>query len=117
LNYALSSRWISHNTAEKINPLTGEVEIFFADFILDWLEMMKSSIDIITYASYASTIKQKIIPYFKEKEYTLSNLEANPKHIQGYYQYELDECGLSTNTVIHRHANIRKCLQYTFQID
>ena len=32
-----------------------------------------------------------------------------------YYQFELGK-GLTANTVIHRHANIRKCLQYAFQI-
>ena len=31
-------------------------------------------------------------------------------------QYEILERKLTTNTVIHRHANIRKCLQYAYQI-
>lgn len=46
---------------------------------------------------------------------TLQDLEKHPKHIQDYYQFELGK-GLTANTVIHRHANIRKCLQYAFQI-
>ena len=68
-----------------------------------------------TYAAYAMTIKNKIIPYFEGKRLTLQDLEKHPKYIQDYYQYELDR-GSSANTVIHRHANIRKCLQYAFQI-
>ncbi|MFZ7133230.1 MAG: tyrosine-type recombinase/integrase [Eubacteriales bacterium] len=39
-----------------------------------------------------------------------------PKHIQDYYQYEMNEKGLSPYTVIHRHANIRKALQYAFKV-
>src|SRR5699024_11616867 len=46
---------------------------------------------------------------------SLQDLEKHPKHIQDYYQFELGK-GLTANTVIHRHANIRKCLQYAFQI-
>lgn len=43
-------------------------------------------------------------------------MENNPKVIQDYYQYEILERKLTTNTVIHRHANIRKCLQYAYRI-
>lgn len=116
LAYATSSGWIASNPADKIEPVSGEVEILFSDFILEWLEMMKNSVDITTYAGYASGIKKKIAPYFKEKGYTLKDLENNPKYIQDYYQHELTVNKLTTNTVIHRHANIRKCLQYAFQI-
>ena len=42
-------------------------------------------------------------------------MEQHPKYIQDFYQHELDR-GLTANTVIHYHANIRKCLQYAFQI-
>ena len=41
--------------------------------------------------------------------------EVTPKHIQDYYTYELDVCHVSPNTVIHRHANLRKALQYAYQ--
>lgn len=53
--------------------------------------------------------------YFLDKNYTLTEMEENPKYIQDYYQYELS-LGLSANTVIHRHANIRKALQYAFKL-
>lgn len=77
--------------------------------------MMKSSVELTTYSSYANSIKGSIVPYFKDKMFTLQDLEKHPKHIQDYYQFELGK-GLTANTVIHRHANIRKCLQYAFQI-
>lgn len=33
------------------------------------------------------------------------------------YTYEMEENGVCANTVIHRHANIRKALQYAFRTD
>lgn len=88
--------------------------ILFTDFMLEWLEMMKTSIEVTTYANYSMVIKSRIIPYFKEMELTLS--ELTPKHIQDYYLYGLNEEKVSANTVIHRHANIRKALQYALKL-
>ena len=45
----------------------------------------------------------------------MADMEQHPKYIQDFYQHELDR-SLTANTVIHYHANIRKCLQYAFQI-
>ena len=77
--------------------------------------MMKSRVAITTYASYESAIMRRIVPYFEPLHYTLQDLEQHPKYIQDFYQHELDR-GVTANTVIHYHANIRKCLQYAFQI-
>ncbi len=98
------------------NKEIGENSPLFCDFLLEWLEMTKNSIEITTYGGYEYTVKRGIIPYFEPKKLTLKDLEKNPKVIQDYYQYEIQERKLSTNTVIHRHANIRKCLQYAYQI-
>lgn len=59
--------------------------------------------------------KRFIVPYFEPLHYTLQDMEQHPKYIQDFYQHELDR-GLTANTVIHYHANIRKCLQYAFQL-
>ncbi|WHX28467.1 site-specific integrase [Brevibacillus agri] len=93
---------------DQENPL-------FSDFMLQWLEMMKHRIEITTYASYSNAIKGRIAPYFKEKGIRLKELQ--PKPIQDYYQYELEVRGVTANTVIHYHANIRKALQYAFKTD
>ena len=89
--------------------------VLFTDFITDWLKMMKSRVEITTYASYERAIIHKIVPYFEPLHYTLQDMEQHPKYIQDFYQHELDR-GLTANTVIHYHDNIRKCLQYAFQI-
>lgn len=88
-------------------------DIMFTDFMLGWLEMMKSSIELTTYASYAMMIKSRIVPYYRDKHIKLKDL--TPKDIQDYYQYGLTVENVSANTVIHRHANIRKALQYALK--
>lgn len=87
----------------------------FSDFMLSWLAMMKNRVEVVTYASYAQVVKDRVAPYFKKKKITLQELQ--PKHIQEYYQYEMDVRGVSANTVIHYHANIRKALQYAVKTD
>ncbi|WP_147564851.1 tyrosine-type recombinase/integrase [Clostridium tyrobutyricum] len=89
--------------------------ILFSDFMLSWLEMMKNNIEVTTYASYSNCVKKRVAPYFKEKKILLKDLQ--PKHIQTYYQHELNDNKISANTVIHYHANIRKALQYAVKID
>ena len=88
-------------------------DILFADFLLDWLEMMRNSLEVTTYASYAKAIKNRIAPYYSERQIRLKDL--TPKDIQDYYQYGLNVEKVSANTVIHRHANIRKALQYALR--
>jgi len=39
-----------------------------------------------------------------------------PDHIKGYYEY-LHDRGVSNNTIIRHHANIRKALQEAYQKD
>lgn len=115
LEYAVEKELLTSNPAKDINPTTNEVSILFTDFLLEWLDMMKQCVEESTFATYSSTIKKRVVPYFLDKRYTLTDLEENPKYIQDYYQSELKQ-GLTANTVIHRHANIRKALQYAFQV-
>ena len=90
-------------------------DIPFTKFLADWLKMMKPSVEATTYAAYDKTIRNKIIPYFDKRFPKLLLREVIPKHIQDYYTYEMEVNGVSANTVIHRHANIRKALQYAFK--
>ena len=89
LLYAVKSGWIESNPADKLNPSTGDIEILFCDFILEWLEMMKSSVDLNTYAGYLSSAKSSIVPYFKEKGYTLRALKKSDslKKELGFFPY------------------------------
>lgn len=87
-------------------------KILFCDFLLYWLHLIRDSIAESTYSGYQNVIERHIIPYFRPKNYTLADIEKNPIYIQEYYTYELKERKVSTNTVIHRHANIRSALEY-----
>ena len=89
-----------------VNPIADE--ILFADYLEEWLEITKHSIQMITYSSYYNMTKGAIAPYFREREITLKGLL--PKDIQGFYAQELGR--VKASTVIHYHAVIRKALQY-----
>ena len=88
-------------------------DILFADYMEKWLDIIKSSVAVPTFASYSTTIKRIVAPYFREKEVTLKNLTA--KDIQEFYMKELQR--VSASSVIHYHANIHKALKYAVKID
>lgn len=88
-------------------------DILFADYMEKWLDIIKSSVAVPTFASYSTSIKKIIAPYFREKEITLKNLTA--KDIQEFYLKELQR--VSASSVIHYHANIHKALKYAVKID
>ena len=88
-------------------------DILFADYMEQWLDIIKSSVAVPTFASYSTTVKRIVAPYFREKEVTLKNLTA--KDIQEFYMKELQR--VSASSVIHYHANIHKALKYAVKID
>ena len=88
-------------------------DILFADYMEQWLDIIKSSVAVPTFASYSTTVKRVVAPYFREKEVTLKNLTA--KDIQEFYLRELER--VSASSVIHYHANIHKALKYAVKID
>ena len=88
-------------------------DILFADYMEQWLDIIKSSVAVPTFASYSTTVKRVVAPYFREKEITLKNLTA--KDIQEFYMKELQR--VSASSVIHYHANIHKALKYAVKID
>ena len=95
----------------------GPDDMSFTKFMLKWVNMMKNSVEVTTFAAYKAIIERKINPYF---DYFYPNIkvgEITPIHIQEFYTYELEEKGLSANSVIHIHANIRKALQYAYKVD
>lgn len=88
-------------------------DILFADFMEQWLEVVKGSITMVTYSSYSNMVKVIIAPYFREKNITLKGLQA--KDIQDFYQEQLKR--VKASTVIHYHANIHKALKYAVKLE
>ena len=85
----------------------------FEIYMKDWLESYKHNLEENTYDSYF-TVVTKISEYFLGKHITLENLK--PIDIQNFYN-SLYKKGLSTNTVLHYHANIRKALSMAVKLD
>lgn len=79
--YAVDLEWIRENIMAQVNPCADEAPILFTDFLEEWLEMMKNSLEVTTYASYSVSIRRSIIPYFRDKKLTLQDLEKHPKYI------------------------------------
>ena len=92
-------------------PITGDV--LFADFMEQWLEIVKSTVSIPTYSSYVNAVKSIIAPYFRKKKILLRDLQAHD--IQMFYQEQLQR--VKASSVIHYHANIHKALKYAVKND
>lgn len=117
LDYAVTIGWRSDNPAHDINPCLMSTTPYFTDFLRDWLKLMKTQVKITTYSAYEKTILHKVIPYF-DKHLPKIRLDAvSAKHIQDYYNYELEVNHVSANTVKHRHANIHKAFAYAYKTD
>lgn len=95
-------------------PTTKNNNVLFVDFINDWLETVKQTIEPSTYTSYNQIISGRITKYFTENPIRLIDIE--PINIQNYYNVLFAE-GLSGNTVIHHHALIRKSLDYAYKMN
>lgn len=89
------------------------VEMLFADYLLYWIKIAKSTIAISTYASYSEMIHFPIEPYFRKLNVTLASLQAH--QIQAFYALQLER--VSANTVIHYHAIIHRALKYAVKMD
>lgn len=94
------------------NAKTGD-DVLFADFMEQWLEIVKSTVSIPTYSSYVNAVKSIIAPYFRKKKILLRDLQAHD--IQMFYQEQLQR--VKASSVIHYHANIHKALKYAIKND
>lgn len=50
--------------------------MLFADFLVQWLEIAKSTVKLTTYSSYKGLSESQIIPYFRSLGVTLGDLKA-----------------------------------------
>lgn len=127
------NKWISTGLAEKGNKRKAQAiltetqnnfviptevgdlssEMLFADFLEQWVEIVKVRVKLPTYASYYGMIKNTISPYFRTKKIKLKELEA--RHIQQFYTEKLRT--VKANTAIHYHAVIHQALKYAVKID
>jgi integrase len=94
-------------------PVVNKDDILFADYMIKWLGIAKTSIAVPTYASYSQMVNKIIVPYFRERKITLRELKASD--IQDFYLEKLKH--VSASSVIHYHSNIHKALKYAVKTD
>ena len=100
---------------EPVQVQEDEDNILFADFMEQWLEIMKRRVELTTHAAYTFGVKGRIVPYFREKGIRLNDIQ--PKHLHDFYEYVLITFKLSATFVQHFHAYIRQALQHAFKMD
>lgn len=87
--------------------------MLFSDFMIYWIKATKNSYEQNTYGSYLMQVNKRIAPYFAETGITLEELTSFD--IQDYYTYCAEEENVKSNTILKRHANINKALNYAVQ--
>lgn len=81
----------------------------FAEFLREWLRIVKPTIERTTYDSYASMINSRLDKHFRRLGVTLAEVEA--KHIRQLHESILKD-GCKANTVHRYHAVVRSALNY-----
>ena len=102
-----------NSTERKENNIV-KTNILFLDFLKEWLNVVKKTIEPSTYNSYEQIINDRITKYFTKNKIKLVDIQAID--IQEYYNILFSD-GLSANTVIHHHAIIRKALDYAYKME
>ncbi len=71
--------------------------MLFADYLEQWLNIVKVRVKITTFSSYQGMTLNTIAPYFRKKGIHLRELEAS--HIQQFYTEKLKT--VTPSSVIH----------------
>ncbi len=103
----------SEHIQTSVEQKNNSTDILFGDYLKEWLEEEKSTIELSTYAGYKTNVERIIAPYFDSRGVTLGTLNAHL--IDQFYNERLKK--VSANTVIHYHAVIRKALQDAYRND
>ena len=99
------------NRTEQDKPSPDEM--FFADFMEEWLEAIRPDVKITTFGGYQMNVQRAIAPYFREKGIFLQKLTADD--INAFYAEQLKR--VKGMTVHKFHANISKALKYALEKD
>lgn len=103
-NKRKAEAFLAKTRAEFVIPPPKEAErnlaanMLFADYLDQWLEIVKVRIKIATFASYSGMVKSTIAPYFRAKKVTLKELEA--RHIHLFYTEKLKRLNQTRLSII-----------------
>lgn len=82
--------------------------MLFSNYLEFWLQWKRKSWEEVTYSGYCQNVRSWIAPYFSARKVRLN--EITVLDIEMFYTHEINKRGVSGNTVLHYHANIRKAL-------
>ena len=99
---------------EKKQMVVFTKDVLFCDYINEWLDDKKQSIEMDTYEGYRLSIDKHIYPFFKDLKVSVQELTY--RHIQAYYKSkqapkDKGTKPLSANTIKHHHTVINQTLK------
>jgi integrase len=92
---------------------TSDDGLMFADFMEQWLEIIRKEVKPNTFGGYQVNVQKAIVPYFQKKRILLWELTADD--INDFYADQLKR--VKAMTVHKYHANINKALKYAVEKD
>ena len=95
---------------ERRNP---QEDMLFTEFLEDWLDIVKPTIALTTFASYQNIVEKSVMPYFEEREILLR--ELRPMDLQRFYMKKLET--VKASSVIHYHSVLHRALKYAVRND
>ena len=96
---------------ERISNMPDAGELLFADFMEQWLDVIKPDIKLTTFGGYQTNVQKTIAPYFREHGILLHELTASD--VNEFYKVQLKR--VTAMTVTKLHANISKALKYAVE--
>jgi len=96
----------------KMNRPDSDILVY--EYMCQWLEYQKKSIQYSTQQSYESMIGSRIKRYFEKKNITIGSI--TPKQINDFYKTIWDD-GCVANTVIRYHGVLRNAFQHAFRTE
>ena len=88
-------------------------ELLFADFMEQWLDIIKKDVKTTTFGGYQMNVQSVIAPYFRKKGTLLRKLTADD--INDFYDEQLER--VKATSVHKYHANISKALKFAVKKD
>ena len=86
--------------------------MLFSDYLEFWLQWKRKSWEEVTYSGYCQNVRSWIEPYFAKRKVRLN--EITVLDIEMFYTHEINQRGVSGNTVLHYHANIATfCMRHS----
>lgn len=106
-NKKRAEEMLAKTRREFVVPDDKENGLLFADYLVAWLDIVKPSVSLNTFAGYSNSVKNILAPYFRETGVLLSELQT--EDIQAFYDWKLKT--VKAVTISRYHAHIHHALK------